>query len=115
MEMLQSEMKNVLLYYETRVSAIKTTMDMPDEPSQLEPKCIRGHALLHNKRSNTNVQLAKCKQLFATCKTPASVYYSEGSSDSSSESNQDNAGTALALQRSIFRENGTNFLTFVAR
>ena len=89
MEMLQSEMKNVLLYYETRVSAIKTTMDMPDEPSQLEPKCIRGaHALLYNMLSDTNVQLAKCKQLFATCKTAASVYYSEfeGSSDSSSES-----------------------------
>ena len=81
MEMLQSEMRNVVHYYETRVSAIKTIMD---EPSRLETKYIRGaHALLHNMLIDTTVQLAKCKQLFAMClNAPASVY-SEDSSDSS--------------------------------
>ena len=78
MEMLQSEMKNVVHY---RVIAIKNIMD---EPSRLEPKYIRGaHALLYNMLSDTTVQLAKCKQLFAKClNAPASVY-SEDSSDSS--------------------------------
>ena len=70
MEMLQSDMKNVVLYYETRAKAIEDTIK---EPCQLGPLYVRGaHALLQNMLPEANVQLAKCKQLFATCNTPFS-------------------------------------------
>ena len=62
MEMLLSEMKNVLHYYEVRVAGILNAMD---EYSNLHTALAKGaHALLHNILSDTYIHFHKRKELF---------------------------------------------------
>ena len=89
MEMLLSEMKNVLHYYEIRVAGILNAMD---EYSNLHTAFAKGaHALLHNILSDTYIHFHKCKELFTPYLNgyPSTSMYQDCESDISSDSSDD--------------------------
>ena len=87
MEMLLSEMKNVLHYYEVRVAGILNAMD---EYSNLHTAFAKGaHALLHNILSDTYIHFHKRKELFTRVIYPSTSMYQDCESDISSDSSDD--------------------------